>query len=202
MVDSGTRITIVALLILIVILYEIEPRIFRRQWQAGKSIINATSFAMAQRQDFIAMTRFDITVFLQQIVEPVRLILDFPDHVLEGWLNDEINIHRTLNARKRRTTLSTNNRIMRFMMLNANWPIKALELLFGQKKSAIHKDMHLLDRVYTKVNNTQFELPFIGSAFYQERLGMGVLGDVFPDAIGIMDGHEECVCFCVSSVCL
>merc|ERR1719242_1157490 len=50
--------------------------------------------------------------------------------------------------------------------------------------------MHLLDKVFAYFHRAMFNLPLIGSNLYQQRLGCGVLADMFEDACGLMDGHE------------
>jgi len=184
------RQSLILIIIIFLSLYQANPNLFRRSWKIRAPQLNSIDYGLANRADFIAMTRFDVPVFLKYIVDPVRHILNKTNHEVDLWLNDDNTAVFQYNAKHRKKTLDVNNRCMRALMFNTSFPSQALKFMFGQCKSAIYEDADRIMRVLAKANAAKFRLPLAGTAEYNANVGIGVLNDTFDTAVLIMDGHK------------
>lgn len=192
MVDAQTMF----LLLLLVLIYDQCPAAFRERFKWQKPLINALEYGMNKEMDFIQLTRFEIGVFMEQILNPLKDILNKKNEWVLEWLydgndlNDDDNNDALIGYDGRKRTLSLENRLMRFLMLCANYKVKGLEILFGQRKSAIYCDAWIIARVICKKWGNKLKLPPIDSDEYAARVGFGCFSDGFEECVYLMDGHE------------
>ena len=180
------------LLLVVLAIFDASPEVFRKRWKRQKPVITALQIGLNDEADFMNLTTFSLQVFKEQIIAPIRGILEFPKYQIIEWLykdnEEEVFFHGPSNGN--RPNLSIEDRMMRCLMFLKNSNAKLLEIMFGQKKSTIYEDAWLLIRVICKRWADSFKLPIKGSIQYLERVGAGILGDAFPTAVYIMDGHK------------
>ena len=180
--------TLLIILILLAV-YEACPSTFRDNWKCQRAVITSIEIGMNNEQDFMQLTRYTLQVFKEQIVKPVKWILEQPKETIIAWLHDEeIDFIEPSNGRKPK--LSVEDRIMRALMLNGNQTPKLLKMLFGQEKTTIYEDCWLIMRALCKLFSHQFQLPYKGTRKYLERVGYGIAGEAFPTMVYMMDGHK------------
>ena len=147
------------------------------------------ALAMNSEMDFLRLTTFNVKVFKEQIIFPVRAIFDRPKHQIIAYIHGDNDAFLRVPSNARRTTLSIEDRFMRAMMFWRGCKITVLEIMFGQKKTTIYEDAWLIIRVLCKAMSSMFELPLKNTQQYQDRVGAGVFVGAFPNAVYIMDGH-------------
>ena len=175
--------------LILLALFESAPELFRSKWTKQQPLISATEMGLNNHADFMNLTTFSLQVFKSQIVAPIKALFEYPKYQIIEWLHTgNTEFLKPRNGRK--TALSIEDRMMRCLMFNRNSNMKLLEVLFGQKKSIAHDDIWLLMQVLCKVTQSKFNLPLEGTAKYLGRVGAGTLGDAFPTAVYIMDGHK------------
>lgn len=152
-------------------------------------MISSAEIAMNNEMDFLQIASFNLSIFKQKIVKPMKFILSKPKYQIEKWLNDkEVHWQEPVNGRK--PALSVEDRTLRAIMFSKNNKPKLLEILWGQKKSTIYEDAWLIMRVLLKLKGYYFKLPLKGSDEYKGRVALGVLGEAFDTGVYIMDGHK------------
>ena len=177
------------ILLLLLAVFEAAPELFRTKWTKQQAVISAMEMGLNNEADFLNLTTFSLRVFQTQIIAPIKAIMEYPRHQIIQWLHtDEIEFIQARNGRK--PELSIEDRMMRCLMFNRNSNVKLLEVMFGQKKSIIYNDVWLLMQVICKISQSKFKLPFKGTREYVTRVGAGILGDAFPSAVYVMDGHN------------
>ena len=178
--------TIALVILLIAAIYQASPGLFRRKWKANAPILNSIQLGMNDETYFMQLTKFNLTVFQEQIIQPVKWILSQPVCQIIEWLHD--GDYTFSNARSAK--LSVEDRVMRSLMVTGNHPPKLLEILWGQKKSTIYEDCWLIMKVFCKIWSNKLKLPLKGTAEYQSRVGQGTFADAFDRAVYVMDGHK------------
>ena len=177
------------IILIILLIYQASPQIFRRKWMHGEPIITHAQIALNNEMDFLQISSFNLTVFKEKIVKPIKFILSKPKYQIEQWLCDK-DVHWQLPVNGRKPKLSVEDRTLRAIMLSKNNKTKLLEILWGQKNSTIYEDAWLIMRVLLKLKGYYFKLPLKGSDQYKARVGLGVLGEAFDTGVYIMDGHK------------
>ena len=192
MLDSQT----IFIILIILTVYIEAPESFRKKWKRGKPIISSTALAMNSEMDFLRLTTFNLKVFKEQIIFPVRAIFDRPRHQIIAYIHGDMHAFLKVSNGKR-TILSIEDRFMRALMFWRGCKIQVLEIMFGQKKTTIYEDAWLIIRVLCKAMASRFQLPLKNSQEYQQRVGAGVFAGTFPNAVYIMDGHKvkQMMCF-------
>ena len=179
------------LLVLLLTIFDAAPHLFRKRWKQQEPLISSMQIALNNEADFLNLTLFSFEVFETKIVAPIKAILGYPRYQIEMWLhtdNDDPVFQKAENGRF--PHLSVEDRVMRCIMFNRNNQTKLLEILWGQKKSIIYRDVWLIMRILCKVHGDTFKLPLKGTEKYLSRVGAGTLGDAFENAVYVMDGHE------------
>ena len=178
------------LILIILTVYQEAPELFRRRWQRKEPIISSVALALNSEIDFIRLTTFNLKVFKEQIIFPVRHIFERPRHQIIAYIHGNIDAFESLAMHRKRTVLSIEDRFMRALMFWRGCKIAVLEIMFGQKKTTIYDDAWLIIRVLCKAQGSLFQLPLKNTQQYQDRVGSGAFAGTFPNAVYIMDGHK------------
>ena len=181
--------TIFIILIILTVYHE-APELFRRRWKRKEPIISSVALALNSEADFIRLTTFNLRVFKEQIIFPVRAIFAKPRHQIVAYIHGNMAAYLRPTREGKRTILSIEDRFMRALMFWRGCKVQVLEIMFGQKKSTIYEDAWLIIRVLCRAMGNQFELPLKNSVEYNNRVGRGAFGGTFPSAVYIMDGHK------------
>ena len=178
------------LILLILTVYSGSPQSFRRRWKRRRPIISSVALAMNSEMDFLRLTTFNLKVFKERIIFPVRSIFERPRHQIIAYIHGNLDSFLRPTMNKKRTILSIEDRFMRALMFWRGCKIQVLEIMFGQKKTTIYDDAWLIIRVLCKAMSSMFELPLKNTQQYQDRVGSGVFAGIIPNAVYIMDGHK------------
>eukprot|EP01083_Nonionella_stella_P090831 253821_1 len=183
----------ILLLLALFIVSEDYPEWFRESWSLRDPLIDPYAIAMNNELDFIRLTRWEITTFIDLWVQPLDHILNRTDKQIKKWIFDN-DYHAIYHAKRKGPPkrLDTANRLMRYFMFCSGCKIPTLELLFGQRKSEIYEDSFLISMVIVK--KWKITLPDKESEEYRRRVGSGTFAGVFDLAVYAMDGHQVSVC--------